>query len=147
MEMLETVIDKFTFKVAKGLFYSPEGLWAKAEGNRVRIGLTDYLQQHSGDMAFAEIKSPGTEVAFGADIATIETIKVNITLPSPLSGRVLEVNPRMTSTPEAINQDPYGEGWLAVIEASNWEADKSKLMDAEAYFVKMKHDAEMEASK
>ena len=146
-EFLETTVDKFTFKVAKDCLYNSEGIWAKTEGNRIRIGLSDFLQQHSGDVAFAEVKAKGSEVAFGDEIATIETIKVNISLSSPVTGRVVEVNPAMVTTPEAINQDPYGAGWLALVEATDWEADKRRLLDPQAYFKMMKLAAEQEVKK
>jgi glycine cleavage system H protein len=146
-EFLETTVDKFIFKVATDCLYNSEGIWAKTEGNRVRIGLSDFLQQHSGDVAFAEVKSMGTAVAYGDEIATIETIKVTISLSSPVTGRVVEINPAMASAPEAINQDPYGTGWLAVVEANDWEADKRRLLDPQAYFTKMKLAAELEVKK
>ena len=116
-EYLETTVDKFIFKVATDRFYNGEGVWAKAEGGLVRIGLSDFLQQRSGDVAFAEVKPAGTQLAVGDEVAVIETIKVNISLASPVSGKIVEVNPAMETAPEAINQDPYGAGWLAVIEA------------------------------
>lgn len=144
-EFLETTVDKFTFKVAMDRYYSSEGVWAMAEGNGVRIGLSDFLQQRSGDVAFAEVKSEGTKVAVGDEIGAIETIKVNIALTSPVSGRIVEVNPALQSAPEIINQDPYGQGWLVVIEADDWEAERGKLLDAESYFGIMKRQAEEEA--
>jgi glycine cleavage system H protein len=143
-EYLETTVDKFIFKVATDRFYSKEGVWAKAEGEQVRIGLSDFVQQRSGDVAFAEVKPEGTELSFGDEVANIETIKVDITFTSPVSGRVVGVNPAMEDAPEAINQDPYGSGWLAVIEAAEWVADRSKLLTAEAYFTRMKAEAEEE---
>ena len=146
-EYLETTVDKFTFKVATDRYYNAEGLWAQAEGNQVRIGLSDFLQQRSGDVAFAEVKPAGTALAVGDEVAVIETIKVNISLTSPVSGRVLEVNPAMETAPEAINQDPYGEGWLAEIETADWEADRARLLDPKAYFDWMKGQAETEAKK
>ena len=79
-DMLETTIDKFTFKVATDRYYTSEGVWAKPDGARVRVGLSDFLQQRSGDVAFAEVKPAGTSVRFGDEIAGIETIKVNISL-------------------------------------------------------------------
>ena len=146
-EFLETTVDKFIFRVATDRYYSSEGMWAKAEGNHVRIGLTDFLQQRSGDVAFAEVKQIGTQLSFGDEVSVIETIKVDISLSSPVSGTVLEVNPAMDDSPEVINQDPYGEGWLAVVEASNWETDKNQLLDAHAYFTMMRGQAEEEAKK
>lgn len=143
-EFLETTVDKFTFKVATDRYYSSEGLWVLAEGYRVRIGLSDFLQQRSGDVAFAEVKSEGVKVAAGDELGAIETIKVNIALTSPVSGKVIEVNSTIQSAPESINQDPYGEGWLVVIEADDWEAERGKLLDAQAYFTLMKRQAEEE---
>lgn len=144
---LETTIDKFTFRIATDRWYTREGLWVQPEADRVRIGLSDFLQQRSGDIAFAEIKPGGTMLAAGDEVASIETIKVNVALSSPVSGSVLEVNPAMDTAPEAINQDPYGAGWLAVIAATDWEADRSRLLDAAAYFEAIKHEAEEEMKK
>ena len=141
-DFLELPIDKFTFRVATDRYYSSEGVWVKPEGNTVRIGLSDFLQQRSGDIAFAEIMPEETELAFGDEVAVIETIKVNISLGSPVSGKLIEVNPDLEESPEVINQDPFEKGWIAAIEASNWGEDQTRLLDAQAYFAKMKVEAE-----
>jgi glycine cleavage system H protein len=146
-EFLETTVDKFVFKVATDRYYNSEGLWAQADGSRVRIGLSDFLQQRSGDVAFAEVKPVGKVLSVGDEVAVIETIKVNISLASPVKGKVIEINSAMESTPEAINQDPYGKGWLAVLEAEAWENDRTALLDPQAYFALMKNQAEEEAKK
>lgn len=146
-EFLETLVDKFTFIVATDRFYSHEGVWAKPEGKRVRIGLSDFLQQRSGDVAFAEVKPLGAAMNFGDEVAVIETIKVNISLSSPASGKVIEVNPVMETAPESINQDPYGAGWLAVIEATDWETDRIHLLDSQVYFAQIKVEAEREVKR
>ena len=146
-EVLETTVDKFTFKVAVDRFYNDEGVWAKEENGRVRIGISDFVQQRSGDVAFAEIKPAGTTLAVGEEVAVIETIKVNITYTSPVNGKIAEVNPTMNDAPEAINQDPYGAGWLAVMEVADWDADSAKLLDPQAYFMTMKGLAEEETKK
>lgn len=130
---LEVSVDKFTFKVARDRLYAEEGVWARSEGERIRVGLSDFLQQSSGDIAFAEVKPAGTPVRLGEEIATIETVKVNVSLGSPLAGRVMEVNPALQSAPETINKDPYGDGWLAIIEASDWPVDQRRLLTPEAY--------------
>jgi glycine cleavage system H protein len=145
-EFLKTTVDKFVFKVATDRSYNREGLWLQADGSRIRIGLSDFVQQRSGDVAFAEVRPAGTSLAAGDELAVIETIKVNISLASPLRGTVIEVNPAMETAPEAINQDPYGEGWLAVIEAVDWETDRVALLDPQAYFTRMKGLAEEEAN-
>jgi glycine cleavage system H protein len=143
---LELTVDKFTFKVATDRFYNREGVWAKPEGTQVRVGISDFVQQRSGDLAFAEVKPPGTHVALGDEIAVIETIKVDVSISSPISGVISSVNPTMESSPEIINTDPYGSGWLAVVDATDWEVDRLSLLDTQAYFLKMKSDAEHEVN-
>ncbi len=124
-DYLETTVDKFIFRVATDRLYSAEGVWALAEGDRIRVGLTDFLQQRNGDVAFAEVKSEGTAVAAGDEVAVIETIKANVevTLARRWHGCRGESGDG-DCPPEAINQDPYGEGWLAVIDAPDWPADR-----------------------
>ena len=80
----------------------------------------------------------------GDEIAVIETIKVNISLPSPVSGKVIEVNQLMETEPEVINQDPYSSGWLVMLEAEDWEKDSKTLIDAQTYFNRIKDEAEEE---
>ena len=150
-EYLETTVDKFIFRVATDRLYSPDGVWAfwvESQGNgRVRIGLTDYLQQLNGDVAFVHVKPVGTKLAAGDEFAELETIKANVSLFSPVSGTVVEVNPDLDLSPEVINQEPYGKGWLAVIEATDWEADRAKLLDPQAYLSAMRSQAEEELKK
>jgi glycine cleavage system H protein len=143
-EYLELKVNKFIFKVAGDRFYSTEGVWALKVGNNVRIGLSDFIQQRSGDIAFADVKPEGTVLAVGDEAAAIETIKVNISLASPAAGRIINVNPLMQTAPEIINQDPFGEGWLCEIEVKDWESDCKNLLDAATYFNLMKQEAENE---
>ena len=144
-EFIEIAIDKFTFRVATDRRYTAEGLWALAEGDHVRVGLSDFAQQRSGDVAFAEVKPAGTRLEAGEELATLETIKVNTVFTAPVAGTVAEVNPAMTDAPETINQDPYGAGWLAVLLPADWAADQSRLLDAPAYLKVIKGLAEAEA--
>jgi glycine cleavage system H protein len=146
-DYLETAVDKFVFQVATDRFYSSEGLWVKPEGSLVRIGLSDFVQQRSGDVAFAEVKEAGVAVTQEDEIAVIETIKVDISFLSPVNGKVVEINPEMDESPEIINQDPYEAGWLALIEVSDWESDKAQLLVPQQYFERMKAEAEEEAKK
>jgi len=146
-DFLETTVDKFTFKVATDRLYNPEGVWVKEENGCIRIGLSDFVQQRSGDVAFAEIKPVGTVLVAGDEMAVIETIKVNITYTAPVNGKIIEVNPAMSNAPEAINQDPYGAGWLAMMEIPDWGAEYTKLLDPHAYFKIMKGHAEEETKK
>lgn len=146
-EFLETTVDKFIFQVATDRLYNSEGVWVKEENGQVRIGLSDFVQQRSGDVAFAEIEPVGKSLTFGDELAVIETIKVNISFTSPVTGKVVEVNPKMAEAPEAINQDPFGEGWLAVILPADWAADKARLLNPQDYFARMKIEAEEESKK
>ena len=150
-EYLETTVDKFTFRVAKDRVYTAKGVWVfwmqPEAPNRVRIGVTDYLQQRSGDVAFASVQPVGSKVITGEKLADVETIKAMVELPSPVSGTVVEVNPALDTTPELINQDPYDKGWLAVIETASWDTERATLLEPEAYFKVMEAEAKEEAKK
>ena len=146
-DYLETTVDKFIFRVATDRLYTAEGAWALADGARIRVGVTDFLQQRNGDVAFAEVKPEGTVVAAGDEVATIETIKANVEVPSPVGGAIVEVNPALELSPEVVNQDPYGDGWLAIVEASDWAKDRADLLDPQVYFGVMREQAEEEAKK
>jgi glycine cleavage system H protein len=136
---LEMTADKFTFRVATDRLYSPEGVWILPEpdSTRVRVGVADYLQQHNGDVAFANVKPAGTRLAAGGQFAEIETIKAMVELHAPISGTMVEVNAALNAGPEAINQSPYEAGWLAVIEPSAWDGEHSTLLGPAAYFAVM----------
>jgi glycine cleavage system H protein len=143
-DTIELNIDKFIFRIATDRLYSKEGMWVKRDDQKVQLGISDYLQQRSGDIAFIEVKPEGTQVKSGDEVAVIETIKVNISLPSPINGKVIEVNPLLEAAPEAINQDPYASGWFLVLEPDDWESDSKTLDDAQTYFRRIKDEAEKE---
>jgi glycine cleavage system H protein len=144
MDYLELMIDKFIFRIASDRFYSKAGVWAKKDDRGARLGISDYLQQRSGDIAFVEAKPVGTQIKLGDEIAVIETIKVNISLPSPVSGKVIDINPLLETAPETINLDPYASGWFVVIEAEDWENDSKTMIDAQKYLKSIKAEAEEE---
>ena len=144
---LETTVDKFTFRVDPTCYFNREGVWARVAGNHARLGLSDFVQQRSGDIAFVEVKPAGSILTSGDEFSTIETIKVDIALSSPVSGKVIQVNPALANAPEIINQDPFGEGWICEVELSSWETDQTRLLDATAYFEKMKREAEEEVKR
>ncbi len=141
-QYLETTVDKFTFKVARDRYYTREGVWllpsASQGGVTVRMGLSDYLQQHSGDVAFLNLKDSGTTLNAGDEFAEIETLKVNLSLPSPVAGSILQVNRALELNPEFVNQDPYGKGWLLELTPADWDGSRGALLDANAYFDFMK---------
>ncbi len=145
--MLEVTVDKFIFRVPEELLFTEEGIWLAVEGKRARIGLSDFVQQVNGDIAFANVIAAGSKVNPGDEIGSIETIKVNLSLPSPVKGQVLETNPLLQDSPEMINQDPYGKGWMASVELLDWEKDKLLLLDAPRYLSRVKELAEAELKK
>ena len=133
-ELLEFTVDKFTFTIPTDRLYHPEGLWVLERDGHLVLGVTDFFQQNSGDVAFAEMAEAGSTVTVGACLGNIETIKVDVELPAPVSGTVVEVNERLELEAEIINQAPYGEGWLVVIEPAAWDVERAALMSPQAYF-------------
>jgi glycine cleavage system H protein len=114
------------------LRYTREHEWAKVEGKRARVGITHYAQDQLGDVVFVELPKVGTKVAQLQTFGVVESVKAVSDLFAPLSGVVVEVNQELTQQPERVNRDPYGTGWLIVVELSNpGEADK--LMSAQQY--------------
>jgi glycine cleavage system H protein len=141
------MVDKLIFKVATDRLYSPDGLWVSEEAGRVWLGVTDYRQQLNGDVAFAHLQPVGTVLANGDEFAEVETIKATVSFSSPVTGKIVEINGELDLTPEAVNQEPYGQGWLVAIEATHWPADQAKLLDAASYLSLMRSQAEEELKK
>ncbi len=135
---LETTHDKFVFKVKVGYFYSKDDFWASVEGNTALIGVSDFLQKIRGDVAFLETVDAGTEVQQGQELGKIETIKATFGILSPVSGKVIEVNPELETSSYLINESPYDEGWIYKIELKDFESDKRELLQDEGYMEIMK---------
>jgi glycine cleavage system H protein len=95
-------------------------------------------------MAFVSPKPVGTKLAPGDEFAAFETVKTNVSLYTPVAGPVVEVNTALAGTPEVVNQDPYERGWLAVIETTDWDEDRTKLLDPHAYLTVMRAQIERE---
>ncbi len=145
-EYLETTVDKFIFRVATDRLYSREGVWVMDAGapGRVRLGLSDFVQQRNGDAAFVHLKPAGTRLAAGDEFGELETIKANLSLISPLAGEIVEVNQDLDLNPENVNQDPYGKGWLAVLRAADWDAARGRLLEPAAYLAVVRTQAQEE---
>jgi glycine cleavage system H protein len=111
--------------------YTAEHEWAKEDGDRVVVGITDYAQDQLGDVVFVGLPDPGSEVTAGEPLGEVESTKSVSDVYSPVTGRVAEKNLEVEQNPELINSDPYGRGWLVVIEPAN--GGRGELMDAEAY--------------
>ena len=112
--------------------YTEQHEWARRDGNLVRVGITDFAQDALGDVVYVDIPEVGTEVRAGEPFGEVESTKSVSDIYSPVSGSVVERNAALVEAPESVNDDPYGEGWMIVIELSDpsqWDS----LMDATGY--------------
>ncbi|MCY0868609.1 MAG: glycine cleavage system protein GcvH [Desulfurococcus sp.] len=112
--------------------YTESDEWALLEGGRVKIGITDYAQKELKDIVSVELPEVGRTVEKGGELGIVDSIKSSSSYYAPVSGRIVEVNEKLLTAPELINKDPYGEGWIAVIEPSN-PGEYTQLLDAEKY--------------
>ena len=117
----------------KGLKYAKTDEWIKLEGDVATIGITDYAQEQLSDVVYVEFENePGDTVSKGDTVATVESVKAAADVNFPADGEILEVNEAVTETPETLNSDPYGKGWLLKMKLSD-SSQLDELMDADAY--------------
>jgi glycine cleavage system H protein len=114
------------------LRYSSDHEWARVEGGAVRIGITDYAQDALGDVVYVEVPEVGAAVAANDKISEVESTKSVSDIYAPVGGTITAVNPDLGDSPQRLNEDPYGEGWICVIELGGTE-DLDALLDADAY--------------
>lgn len=114
------------------LRYHKEHTWIKVDGKKGIIGITDHAQKELGDIVYIDLPEIESAAEANSEISEIESTKATSSVISPASGKVIEVNETLSETPEIINEDPYGKGWIAVIELSN-ESDLDNLMNASVY--------------
>lgn len=118
--------------IPKELKYSKDHEWVKVEGNIVTIGITDYAQSQLGDVVFVELPEAGAEIAAGAGLSVVESVKAVSDIYAPVSGKVIAANEALADAPETVNQDPYGEGWIARVQIDD-ESELGELLDSQAY--------------
>ncbi len=118
--------------VPEDLRYTSDHEWVRSEDGKIRIGITDYAQDALGDVVFVQLPEPGATVGAGQSFSEIESTKSVSDIYAPVDGTVVEVNGELSDAPQRLNEDPYGEGWLCVIEPSD-PATVAALLDAEAY--------------
>lgn len=114
------------------LRYSTDHEWVRIEGDRVQIGITDYAQDALGDVVFVDIPEAGRTLALGESFSEVESTKSVSDIYAPVAGVIVDVNTDLADHPERLNEDPYGEGWIAVIEASD-SSQLDSLLDAAGY--------------
>lgn len=118
--------------VPEDLRYSADHEWVKVEGEHARVGITDYAQDALGDVVYVQVPAAGATVKAGESFSEIESTKSVSDIYAPVSGTVVDVNADLADTPQRVNDDPYGEGWLCVIEMSD-PTEVDTLLDAAGY--------------
>ena len=116
----------------ENLRYTKEHEWAKLEGSLIRVGITDFAQESLGDIVYVDLPAVGSAVTAGQPMGEVESTKSVSDLYAPISGTVQERNGSLEDTPELINQEPYGQGWMVIIEPQRPE-DLDALLDAPGY--------------
>ena len=118
--------------IPENLKYTKDHEWVRVEGEEAYVGITDYAQGELGDIVFLEIETEGEELAKEEVFGTIEAVKTVSDMFMPVGGEVIEVNGKLEESPEIVNKDPYGEGWLIKIKMTN-PSELDELLDAAAY--------------
>ena len=121
--------------------YHREHTWVRVEGKRATVGITDFAQQQLGDIVYVDLPEVETEVDADSDLTEIESTKATSPVISPVSGTVVEVNEDLADNPEVVNEDPYGNGWLAVLEMSD-ATEVNDLMRKDEYEKFLKEEQE-----
>ncbi|MBI9055049.1 MAG: glycine cleavage system protein GcvH [Bacteroidales bacterium] len=118
--------------IPENLKYTKDHEWVRVEGDEAYVGITDYAQGELGDIVFIEIETEGETLAKEEVFGTIEAVKTVSDMFMPIAGEVLKVNEKLEDSPEVVNKDPYGDGWLVKIKLSD-NAELEDLLDAVAY--------------
>jgi len=121
-------------KIEEGVYYTKEHEWAKKnDDGTVSVGVDDYAQAQLHEIVYVELPEMDAEIAQADAIGAVESVKAVSDMYSPVGGKIVAVNEELLDSPDKINTDPYGEGWIAKLEPSNLEGDLANLMDAAAY--------------
>ena len=122
------------YKIDEGVYYTKEHEWArKNDDGTISVGVDDYAQAQLHEIVYVELPEMGAEMAQAEALGAVESVKAVSDMYSPVGGKVVAINEELLDSPDKINTDPYGEGWIAKIEPSNLEGDLANLMDAAAY--------------
>ncbi len=114
------------------LRYTEDHEWVRVEDDRIRLGLTDYAQDALGDVVYVEVPEVGSSVEVGATVSEVESTKSVSDIYAPVTGTVVEVNAELAEAPDRLNADPYGEGWICLIEMDD-AGQLDQLLDGDAY--------------
>ena len=137
-DIVSRVIREFSMRVgdseiAEGLYYTKEHEWMKIENQNCRIGITDYAQKSLHEVVYVDLPNVGKTLNQNETFGTVESVKAVSELYSPVTGEVTERNGKLVESPELVNQDPYGAGWIVIVKPSRLEDELKALLDPGAY--------------
>jgi glycine cleavage system H protein len=129
----DSVLKVADSEIREGLYYTKEHEWMKLENEKCRVGITDYAQKSLHEVVYVDLPNVGKALTQNVTFGTVESVKAVSELYSPVSGEVVERNEKLVESPELVNQDPYGAGWIVIVKASRLPDDLKTLMNAESY--------------
>jgi glycine cleavage system H protein len=120
-------------EVLENLYYTKEHEWLKVEDGKCRVGVTDYAQKSLHEVVYVDLPNVGKALTQSASLGTVESVKAVSEVYSPVSGEVIERNDKLVESPELVNQDPYGAGWIVIVKPSHLQEELKSLFNAQAY--------------
>jgi glycine cleavage system H protein len=133
-DFITVTYDKFVFRIpAEGYWFNENDCWVQVVGSRARVGISDFVQQNMTDITYFEPAEVGREIEQFDEVGSLESGKSMMDALSPVSGRIVAINSQLVDSPELLNGDPYGKGWIAEIELGDFDSDKELLLDSVAY--------------
>ncbi len=139
MTRYKVEVEDTSIEIDDQLMYTKSDEWVLIKDNKAKIGISDYAQKMLKDIVGIDLPEVGDEFSKGDVIATLESVKATADVYAPFSGKIVEVNEKLLDEPELINKDPYGDGWIAILEIANINENK-ELLDHKAYVEKLKSE-------
>jgi glycine cleavage system H protein len=121
------------YEIREGRSYTKEHEWVSLEGERTRVGITDYAQKSLHEVVYVDLPAVGRTITQREAFGTVESVKAVSELYSPVTGQIIERNENLVRSPELVNQDPYGAGWIVIVKPSRLDDDMKDLLTAESY--------------
>ena len=121
------------FKVPEDVYYTKEHEWVRLEGDKCRVGVTDYAQNSLHEIVYVDLPKIGAKVTYMQSLGTVESVKAVADVYSPISGTIVDVNNTLSDAPELVNKNPYGDGWITIIQPADLKRELPSLMKAPDY--------------
>ncbi|UCH70027.1 MAG: glycine cleavage system protein GcvH [Candidatus Bathyarchaeota archaeon] len=126
-------VQVLNYDIPDDLYYSKEHEWVRVKGKTAVIGITDYAQKSLHEVVYVEIPMIASQIKQSQSIGSAESVKSVSDIFTPISGEIIDINTKLTESPELVNKDPYGEGWIAKVQLVNFGDDSKKLLSSEQY--------------